>query len=456
MQNGPIVTDPRDQRPDRRPDRADGADRDGRPEHGRRSGRDRRLGRGRLLDAAGYALCAAFAGVTALTSTLLPHRAWGAIAWIGYALAAAAVLFLGRLRIVGFAFAATALVPLVVEAVQRAAGRADRAQEEVVVVERMGARLVETGTPYLGHDAIAALPDSQRLLGYSPYQPGMALFGLPRAAFGTAWWTDARVWFAIVTTFCLLYCMSLLRPVAHPARTIRVAQAVAVLPLCTLTLATGGDDLPVLTLCLLATALAARERWTAAGVVVGLAGALKLFALPVAVVLLVLALAPLWRGSADKSPAEVRRIGRAGGFAAGAFGLPLLALLPALVVDPGAYVENAVRFPAGHGLVTSPAQSPLPGHLIADSFAGGRSVALALLLLAGAAIAVGLLRRPPTTAGAAAAYVAAGLTAAILLTPSTRFGYLLYPVAFLALWWSLRAPAPAPAESLPDGRAATG
>ena len=29
-----------------------------------------------------------------------------------------------------------------------------------------------------------------------PYQPGMALFGLPRAVVGTHWWTDARVWFA--------------------------------------------------------------------------------------------------------------------------------------------------------------------------------------------------------------------------------------------------------------------
>ncbi|WP_432982517.1 glycosyltransferase 87 family protein [Dactylosporangium sp. CA-233914] len=386
--------------------------------------------RPRLLDALAYALCAAFAGVTALTSTLPPHRAWGAIAWIAYAAAVALVFVIGRFRVVPLLFAATALLPLLVEAVQRSAGRTGRAQEEVLVVEQMGERLVHTGTPYLSRDAIAALPEP--LLGYAPYQPGMSAFGLPRAAFGEAWWTDARVWFAVVTAFCLAYCMSLLRPVAPSAGALRVAQAVAVLPLCTLTLATGGDDLPVLTLCLLAVAFAARDRPLAAGVAVGLAGALKLFALPVALVLLILAL--------HRPP---RR--RAVPFALAAFGIPLLALIPALLTGPAAYLENALRFPSGHGLVTSPAQSPLPGHLIAGNVPGGRIVALALLLLAGLLIAARLLRHPPTDAGAASAYVAAGLTAAIMLTPSTRFGYLLYPVAFLALWWALRSrdrPAP--------------
>jgi hypothetical protein len=41
-----------------------------------------------------------------------------------------------------------------------------------------------------------------------------------------------------------------------------------------------------------------------------------------------------------------------------------------------------------------------------------------------------------------------------MLTPSTRFGYLLYPVAFVALWWSLRS-APAAASPTPPDTAAT-
>ncbi|WP_433067110.1 glycosyltransferase 87 family protein [Dactylosporangium sp. CS-033363] len=374
----------------------------------------------RLLDAAFYALCAAFAGLTALTSTLLPHRGWGQIAWIGYAAGALLVLRLARWWLIPFLFAATALLPLLVEAVQRASGRSGRAQEEVLVVEQMGERLVRTGTPYLSHDAIAALPD--RLMGYAPYQPGMAVFGLPRATFGSHWWTDARVWFALATIAGLTWAWRLLRS-TDP---LRLAQAVAVLPLCTLTLATGGDDIPVLALCVLSLALASRDRFLAAGVVVGLAGALKLFALPVALVVLILA----W---------STGRWSFSWRFAVPAFGIPVLALVPALAVDPDAFVENAIRFPSGHGLVTSPAQSPLPGHLIATALPAGRTVALVLLLLAGAVIAWYLFRRPPTTAASASAYIAAGLTAAIMLTPTTRFGYLLYPVAFLAFWWSLRA-----------------
>jgi hypothetical protein len=389
--------------------------------------------RARLVDAAFYLLCAAFAAVTALTSTLLPHRAWGTIAWIGYTAGAGLIFAIGRHRVVPVLFAATALLPLLVESVQRAGGRTDRAQEEVLVVEQMGERLTHTGTPYLSHNAIAALPEPDRLLGYAPYQPGMSIFGLPRAAFGPAWWTDARVWFAVITVFCLVYSMSLLAPLSPRTNSLRLAQAVAVLPLSTLTLATGGDDLPVLALCVLALALAARDRFPAAGLAVGLAGALKLFALPVALVLLVLALT-------SPGPRRWSITPKAAWFATAAFGVPVLALLPALLVNADAFIENAIRFPGGRGLVTSPAQSPLPGHLIAAALPAGRTVALALLLLAGAAIAAQLFRRPPTTAGTAAAYIAAGLTAAILLTPSTRFGYLLYPVAFLAFWWSLRLP----------------
>ena len=71
---------------------------------------------------------------------------------------------------------------------------------------------------------------------------------------------------------------------------LRGVQAATVLPVCALTLTTGGDDLPVLALCLLALALCARERFGAAGVAAGLAGALKLFAWPVILVLLALKL----------------------------------------------------------------------------------------------------------------------------------------------------------------------
>jgi hypothetical protein len=384
---------------------------------------------GLAVDAGLYGISFVFALVTAYTSTLLPHRAWGAVAAWGYLAAFVVVgvqLLLrrpaGRMITTWLTFAGVALLPLVSQAVQRAGGRTDRAQEEVLVVEHMGERLMDSGTPYLGPDAIAALPPGEQLLGYSPYQPGMAVFGIPRALAGDAWWTDARIWFAVVTIAALAWAMRI-------AGNVRGLQAATVLPICALTLATGGDDLPVLALCLLALAFCAADRFAAAGLAVGAAAALKLFALPVVIVLAVLAVAT----------------GRGRRFLPGALGLPILVLIPVFLVDADAFVENVIRFPLGHGLVTSPAQSPFPGYLISSTLAGGRYVAAALLVAVGGAIAVLLLRRPPRTAVAAALFCGYGLLAAILLMPTTRFGYLLYPIALL-VW--------APAFSRPTGTTA--
>jgi hypothetical protein len=385
----------------------------------------------RAVDLLLYSLSAVFALVTALTSTLLPHRAWGAIAACGY-LAAALLVFLVRQRglLTWAAWGAVALLPLVVQAVQRAGGRTDRAQEEVVVVEHMGESLLHSGTPYLSRAEIAAIPLDERLLGYRPYQPGMSIFGLPRALAGDHWWTDARIWFAIITVAAVGAAVALLRdstPSAvrekralrsfvpeHPAL-VRAMQAATVLPVTALTLATGGDDIPVLALCLLALALVATDRPGWAGVAVGAAAACKLFALPVVAVLVVHAVATgTWRR-----------------FLPGALGLPLLALLPPLLVNADALIENVLRFPLGHGLVTSPAQSPFPGYLIAQSAPSGRVVAAGLLVAAAAVIGVLLLRRPPRTARSVALFCGWGLLTAILLMPTTRFGYLLYPAALL-------------------------
>ncbi|RZT81770.1 uncharacterized protein DUF2029 [Micromonospora violae] len=411
---------------------------------------------GLALDLGLYAVSATFAAITAVTSTLLPHRAWGAVAAVGYLLATLTVIAQILLRrrmptsrltglparwaVTGLAWAATALLPLAWQSIDRAGGRTDRAQEEVLVVEHAGSRLLEHGTPYLGPDAIAALPPGDQLMGYTPYQPGMAMFGLPRALLNT-WWTDSRVWFAVGTALALALAVAALRRTPatagqatatthrRDAALLRGVQAATVLPICALTLATGGDDLPVLALCLLALAFAATDRPGRAGLAVGLAGALKLFAWPVALVLIAWGL--------------TRRAGTR--VAVGAIGLPIAALLPALLVDRDALTENVLRFPLGHGLVTSPAQSPFPGYLISSALPAGRLVAAALLIAAGVAIAVRLTRRPPRTAAATALICGYGLLAAIALMPSTRFGYLLYPLALLTWAPALHPPVDTPA-----------
>ena len=109
-------------------------------------------------------------------------------------------------------------------------------------------------------------------------------------------------------------------------------------------------------------------------------------------------------------------------------------------MDPLGALENVLAFPFGHGLVSSPARSPLPGYLIAANLPQGPAIAAGLLLIAAVIITVLLSRRPPQTATAAAQYCGYGMLAAVLLLPSSRFGYLLYPVALLVWATVLRLP----------------
>lgn len=384
------------------------------------------------LDFGLYGLSAAFAGYTAVWSTLPAHRFWGSVAVGGYLPAAIVTVMLlsryaapvlARVWVAVGTTAAVTVMPLLAEVVQRAGGNPDRAQEEVLVVEESGSRLLDTGSPYLSADTIAALPPDQQLLSYDPYQPGMAVFGLPRAVFGAGWATDARVWFAVVTIAAIAAALWILNRDGMPRGAwVRAVQAVGVLPICALTLATGGDDLPVLALCLLALAALSTRRHVLAGVAIGLAAALKLFAWPVLIVLLVL----------------VIRRGGWRGFVPAAVALPAISLLPSLVWHHKAFIDNVVSFPFGAGVVTSPAASPLPGYLIANHLPAGRPIALSLLCAAAVAIGVALLRRPPGTAHSAAAICAFGLLAAIALMPASRFGYLLYPAALGIWWWCLK------------------
>ncbi|MBO3734112.1 glycosyltransferase 87 family protein [Glycomyces niveus] len=402
-----------------------------------------------IIDLAFYGVAALFAGATALWTTLDSHAQWGAVAFGGYLPAAicAAILLaqpgpVWRRRAfiaAGAALAVTA-VPMVLMAIERAAGSSGRAQEEVLVVEASGARLLDTGSPYLHADAIAALPEP--LLGYNPYQPGMAVFGVPAAVFGEHWWTDARIYFLLAAAACAVAAVRLLRggpgsalnPTgAGKGPLLRAVQAMFVFPVCALTFATGGDDMPVVALMALALAFAHRERSFAAGLAIGAAAALKLFAWPAAVVIAFL----LWRNG-DLQPQRSLRAVDVRSYLAG-FALPVAAtMLPVLAVDARGFFDNVIAFGLGHGVVTSPAQSPLPGFLIAQHVPGGDLIAPALLGLAALVIAGLLWTRPPATAASAALWCAAGLSAAFLLMPSTRFGYLLYPVVLLGWWLPLR------------------
>ena len=137
-------------------------------------------------------------------------------------------------------------------------------------------------------------------------------------------------------------------------------------------------------------------------------------------------------------------------FAATAAGVAAALVLPAVVVSPAELVEHVIRFPAGLTGVESPAASPLPGHLLAQTGHGGRLAALALLGVAAVAILVWVLRWPPRTAAQAAERAAAGLVVAMLLMPATRFGYLIYPLVLAGTAIALRATSSSCGSLRPD------
>jgi hypothetical protein len=96
-------------------------------------------------------------------------------------------------------------------------------------------------------------------------------------------------------------------------------------------------------------------------------------------------------------------------------------------------VKNTILFPLGLASVKSQADSPLLGHLIADTGHVGHSIVVALLIASGVGIAVSLVVRPPMDVPAAIIRLVIGLSLMFILAPSTRFGYFIYPIA-LVLW----------------------
>ena len=379
--------------------------------------------RGDVLLYAGSALLAA--GLAVVTS-YHGHRLWGAVAAAGYAVGVVVTIMAGgRFRpwIAGGVFGLTGLLPLVVLLIQRVHGVPWSAQPEVAVVERSARLLLETGTPYAD---LSALGRPVSFEDYTPYLPGMAVFGLPRAIFGDSALTDARVAFAVSAVVVALLAIRVLRPQRLP---VRAVQLVAVLPATTLTLATGGDDLPVLALLLLTLACTQAGQVPAAGLAGGAALAMKLTAAPVLVIVAVALLTGVGRRAAMIFTAV-------GSVVAAAL------VLPVALVAPQALVEHVLRFPAGLTDVASPAASPLPGHLIAQTGPAGRTLALALLAAAAVTILVWLTRRPPRTAAEAAWRAAVALVVAMSLMPATRFGYLVYPLALAGGTIALRAAEP--------------
>ncbi|MGW4926215.1 glycosyltransferase 87 family protein [Streptomyces parvulus] len=351
------------------------------------------------LERYGWAGCAVVAPGFAMVSDQAAHRVWGWTAGIGYALAA---LLSSGPRTRPAARAAAVLGAVLVPLAGLVA--AGVAQSEVAVVERSGRLLLATGSPYLSQPV--AVGD------FNPYLPGMAVFGVLPG--------DARWWLGGVFAVCLAG-VGLSRA------------ALLACPLVALPFAVGGVDLPVVGLMCLGVVLAGRGRPGRAGLALGAAAALKWTAWPALPVALVLVTAARGGRSALR-------------YAATGSGTAAAVVLPFVLIDPAGFQRNVVAFPLGLTSAASPAESPLPGRLLASYLPGGTVIALVLLAAAALLTGVSLVLRPPGTVPAAAARLALGLALATALMPATRFGYLVYPLVLGALAYRERHAAPSVPE----------
>jgi hypothetical protein len=374
--------------------------------------------------AAWYAGFAVYAACVALFSGPGLDHWWGGLAAGGYGAAAAiAALMRGRraqLTALAAAVAGALIAPLTWLATQ------EPATPDVAVVARSGVLLLHHGTPYLPADQLA----HGGWLAYNPYLPVMALFGVPKGLGLPGILGDPRPWLAAVT-FALLYatfrvCMG--RGTSGRFTTGRAGAAVLAAfaiasPVMAFPLAMGITDPPIIALTCLTLALLTRARpanWQPA-TVLAVACAMKYTAWPALAVIAVMIAAR------DGARAAVR-------FCAITLGAAValaIALAPAALSSPAAIILNTIAYPLGLTTAKSPAQSPLPGHLLSTLGSAGHATAIALLVASGLALAVWLLIAPPRTAARAAGRIALGLTALFTFSPATRFGYFAYP---LALW----------------------
>ena len=394
-----------------------------------------RMPRPGAADAVLYALGAAVAGGVGLFAAIPLQREWGRLAVGPYAAGAVAAFVLHRLGagvrartwLAAAVVVGVVVMPLALEATWRARSHPGlHAQSEVIITEEAARALLQGRDPYATtyvHGPLAARPLGTTT--HFPYLPLMMAFGMPRAAGLPAPLSDARLWFAVGTSG--VGGLMLRRWPGEAERKLRVAQALVLLPTSALLLPTGGDDMPVVALLGLAVAFLAARKPRAAGVVAGLAAAMKQTAWPVLPFLLLAA------RNRDGSRARAA-------FAGPVAVIVVAVMAPFVLWHPAAFVEDAVKFPLGLGRQPSAAGTPTIGTaLLRLGPHGPLTVALVAII---ALVAVVLLVRTRTGSTRDAAR-AAGLAwlVALLLAPAARIGYLVYPLNLLAWGWLLREPA---------------
>jgi hypothetical protein len=422
-------------------------------------------------DALLYFASALFALATIYTSTNALYQVWGRMALSPFAFGAlaSAVLawlvrrarrrrngalsprqhrraWLARLVIAGCVFVGALAIPMGLEILWQFDGvPGSHLQPEVTSVEIGGQDLVKGVNPYRPlvreHHAVKYHPPGEPdYAGFLPYLPLMAVLGIPSEIWPNNGMSDARIFFCVTTLVAAALALYLCK--ADGRRKMRALQALVILPLASLPLSTGGDDIPVVAFLLLAMVLARRRRPFLSGVVLGIASAMKFTAWPLAVLALFAA-----RGrKGERRPLTML---------AGILVVAVPAIFPFALRGPFALIDDVVLFPLGLSAIPSTAASALPGHVLVTEFP---SLNRALPLAVGIILAVGLARhlykRTPRTASEVCTVAGVVMTVLIVLAPNPRVGYLLYPINFFVWAYLLKEQPPQPAKSGDDEVAA--
>jgi hypothetical protein len=410
------------------------------------------------VDALLYGASAVFALRVLGESSLLRNRTWADLAWPSYAVAAAAAVCLAalaprlgrtqlvrvRAAIAAAVFVGVVIVPLAVEVQWRTEpGRAPAGAlhpygaSEVVVTESAARALLRGRDPYSERFASPELAGRSPSTGeHFPYLPGMIAFGVPRALVPDTPWSDARLFFLAATAAVALLVARRWR--APPERRLRALQVLMVLPTGAALLVTGGDDVPVLALCLLALVLLDSGRdvaaaWAAAG-----AALLKLTAWPLALALAIV-------------------LPRRSRMRLGAAGIVVLAAAAAGAAD---FLDDVLLFPTGLTNPPTPAATTTLGSMmiapVNESSPYRVAVTIGLLAVAtlvSATVLRALAGRERGGAGQIAFAAGVVLLASIALAPVARAGYLAYPLDLFAWAWLLRRDVPVPV-AVPKSREA--
>ncbi len=390
--------------------------------------------------AAWYGLFAVYAGITAVVSAASYERTWGDRAVGAYAVASLVALTWrshGRDAAIGVSFVGALIGPLVWLSAKAPP------TPDVQVVARSAMLLLRHGNPYISPAELAHLPGH---LGYNPYLPAMVLFGIPRALGLSGWVSDPRVWLAVATLVLFILAFR----IAGRRDAVRCSVLGMGTPIVAFPLALGITDPPILALVCFALALLSRSTrplstWLPAAIAIGLGCAMKFTAWPALPVLVALV------ATRDGARAAVKFTAAA----VGTMAALVAACAPAALSKPGTLFQNTVLFPLALTHAQTPAASPLPGHLLANTGHAGHLVAVGLLVAAGLAVTVSLVIRPPADGSAAALRLAIGLAVLFALSPAARFGYFAYPAGLLGWIVLSRVPPAADAQDVDQDRLPT-